>query len=123
MDGGRTSEREEALPWSARLPNGEASGESLQRFLASRAAEWWVAEQDSRIVGYCRSIERQGLFELTEFLVVADDAGKGSGPRATQARFSEPSYPDPLDHRHDRRACAEPLLRPRAPRHGSLSWP
>ncbi len=75
----RTSEREEALPWSARLPNGGASGESLQRFLASRAAEWWVAEQDSRIVGYCRSIESQGLFELTEFLVLPMTQAKGVG--------------------------------------------
>lgn len=47
-----------------------ASGESMQRFLADRAAEWWVAEENSQIVGYARSIEREGLFELTEFFVM-----------------------------------------------------
>jgi hypothetical protein len=34
-----------------------AKGETLQRFLAHRAAEWWVAVADSQIVGYGRSIE------------------------------------------------------------------
>jgi len=44
-----------------------ASGEPVHRFLAAHAAEWWVAvEPDGSLVGYARSIERGGLFELIQ---------------------------------------------------------
>ncbi len=58
-----------------------ASGEPLQRYLADRAAEWWVAEDhdSGALLGYARSIERGGLFELTEFFVVPTRQSKGLG--------------------------------------------
>lgn len=64
-----------------------ASGESMQRFLADRAAEWWVAEQDARVVGYGRSIEREGLFELTEFFVLPITQSKGVGRSLLERAF------------------------------------
>jgi predicted acetyltransferase len=66
-----------------------ASGESMQRFLADRAAEWWVAELESRIVGYARSIEREGLFELTEFFVLPTTQSKGVGRALLAQAFPE----------------------------------
>jgi GNAT superfamily N-acetyltransferase len=58
-----------------------ASGESLQRFLATHAAEWWVAQDPDTgiVVGYARSIERGGLFELTEFFVLPAHQSRGVG--------------------------------------------
>jgi GNAT superfamily N-acetyltransferase len=58
-----------------------ASGEPLQRFLAEHAAEWWIAEDPGTgdLVGYARSIERGGLFELTEFFVVPGRQSAGVG--------------------------------------------
>ena len=64
-----------------------ASGESLQRFLADRAAEWWVAEHDSHVVGYGRSIEREGLFELTELFVLPLTQSKGIGRSLLERAF------------------------------------
>lgn len=57
--------------------------EPMYDHLAGHAAEWWVA-QDSRtgeISGYARSIERGGLFELSEFFVhpARQSAGVGRG--------------------------------------------
>ncbi len=66
-----------------------ASDQSLQRFLAERAAEWWVAAVDSRIVGYARSIERAGLFELTEFFVLPVTQSKGVGRALLAKAFPE----------------------------------
>ncbi|MFL5673445.1 MAG: GNAT family N-acetyltransferase [Chloroflexota bacterium] len=52
----------EPWPWEIRR--------SLFDHLALTADEWWIAENDSpAIVGYARSIERDGTRELTEFFV------------------------------------------------------
>ncbi|MFN2519775.1 MAG: N-acetyltransferase family protein [Candidatus Limnocylindria bacterium] len=47
------------------------SFQALYQRLAEHAAEWWVAqERDTReLIGFARSVERGGLFELTEFFV------------------------------------------------------
>ena len=42
----------------------------LFEHLARTAHEYWVAEEDGRIVGYARSILRDGNLELTEFFVL-----------------------------------------------------
>ena len=68
-----------------------ASSQGMWRFLADRAAEWWVAEQDSQIVGYGRSIEREGLFELTEFFVLPAAQSKGVGRALLARAFPERS--------------------------------
>src|SRR5262245_34951825 len=58
-----------------------ASGEPLHRLLARLAAEWWVAEEcDSRrLLGFARTLEREGLVELTEFFVLPEAQGQGVG--------------------------------------------
>jgi GNAT superfamily N-acetyltransferase len=56
-------------------------------YLARTAAEWWIAEDSATcaVIGYARSIERGGLFELTEFFVHPGRQAKGVG-RALLAR-------------------------------------
>lgn len=49
--------------------------------LAQHAAEWWLAEdpQNGELIGYARSVERGGLFELTELFVHPDRQSAGVG--------------------------------------------
>jgi GNAT superfamily N-acetyltransferase len=49
--------------------------------LASHAAEWWVAEDaaSGELIGYARSVERGGLFELTELFVHPGRQSAGLG--------------------------------------------
>jgi GNAT superfamily N-acetyltransferase len=65
------------------------SFEPLSGFLSRSYAEWWVAEgSDSRtLIGYARSIERGGLFELTEFFVLPDQQARGVGRALLQRAF------------------------------------
>ena len=73
--------RRKGTPLEGTASDWWASGERLQRFLATHAAEWWVAEEPDTgaIIGYGRSIERGGLFELTEFFVVPTSQSRGIG--------------------------------------------
>jgi GNAT superfamily N-acetyltransferase len=59
--------------WEKRKP--------LFEFLARDASQFWVAERDGEILGYARTIEHDGLQELTEFFVSPNQqsAGVGSG--------------------------------------------
>jgi GNAT superfamily N-acetyltransferase len=49
--------------------------------LAEHAAEWWIAEDraDGKLIGYARSVERGGLFELSELFVRPDKQSAGLG--------------------------------------------
>jgi GNAT superfamily N-acetyltransferase len=49
--------------------------------MTETAAEFWVAEapDSGELIGYARSIERDGLFELTEFFVRPDAQAAGIG--------------------------------------------
>jgi GNAT superfamily N-acetyltransferase len=66
-----------------------ASDQRLQRFLATHAAEWWVAEEPDTgtILGYGRSIERGGLLELTEFFVMPTEQSRGIGKALIERTF------------------------------------
>jgi GNAT superfamily N-acetyltransferase len=57
------------------------SGEALIRLLVQEATEWWVAELpvSGQLVGFARSIERDGLVELTEFFVRPEQQSRGIG--------------------------------------------
>src|SRR6266511_5192329 len=57
------------------------SSEALNRLLIKQAAEWWVAQVSAsgQLVGFARSIERDGLFELTEFFVLPNYQSRGIG--------------------------------------------
>jgi GNAT superfamily N-acetyltransferase len=48
-------------------------------FLAEAAAQFWVAEKDGEIIGYARSIEHDGLTDLTEFFVLPGQQSGGLG--------------------------------------------
>jgi GNAT superfamily N-acetyltransferase len=63
--------------------------EPLFRHLAETAPEFWVAE-DSKgtVVGYARSIEHGGFFELTEFFVHPDHQSAGIGRRLLERAFA-----------------------------------
>ncbi len=57
--------------------------------LAAHCAEWWVAEDpaDGSLLGYARSVERGGLFELSEFFVRPDSQSAGLGTRLIERAF------------------------------------
>jgi predicted acetyltransferase len=56
--------------------------------LAAHAAEWWVAESgDGQLLGYARSVERGGLFELSEFFVRPAHQSGGVGHELLQRAF------------------------------------
>lgn len=63
--------------------------EPLLTHFATRAAEWWVAEDrtDGSLVGYARSIERGGLLELSEFFVRPGRQSAGLGRRLLERAF------------------------------------
>jgi GNAT superfamily N-acetyltransferase len=65
------------------------SDQRLQRFLATHAAEWWVAEEPDAgtIIGYGRSVERGGLFELTELFVMPTEQSRGVGRALIERAF------------------------------------
>ena len=65
------------------------SSEPLQRLLARIATEWWVAEEtgSGRLAGFARSIERDGLMELTEFFVRPDQQSRGVGKALLERAF------------------------------------
>lgn len=63
--------------------------EALYQHLADIAAEWWVAEGHGGkgLLGYARSLERGGLFELTEFFVRVDRQSAGIGRQLLERAF------------------------------------
>lgn len=65
------------------------SSEPLHRLLARIATEWWVAEEtdSGRLVGFARSIDRDGLLELTEFFVRPDQQSRGVGKALLERAF------------------------------------
>jgi GNAT superfamily N-acetyltransferase len=52
---------------------------SLFEHLAKTADQFWVAERGDRVVGYARSILRDGLRQLTEFFVRPGEQAQGVG--------------------------------------------
>jgi hypothetical protein len=61
------------------LPDAWDRRRSLYEHLATTSDRWVVAEDDRRVVGYARSIRRDGERELTEFFVRPDVQSGGIG--------------------------------------------
>lgn len=63
--------------------------EPIYRLMAEHAAEWWVAEDaaSGQMIGYARSIERGGLFELSEFFVLPTRQAAGLGAELLARAF------------------------------------
>ncbi len=57
--------------------------------LAEDAAEWWVAQEreSGSLLGFARSIDSGGLFELTEFFVRPGHQGRGLGRELLDRAF------------------------------------
>src|SRR5438045_860722 len=81
--------RRQGTPLEGTAEESWRSSEALQRELARIAAEWWVAEDTAsgRLVGFARSIERDGLLELTEFFVLPDRQSRGVGRALLERAF------------------------------------
>ena len=52
---------------------------SLYEHLANTAEHFWIAERDGELLGFARSILREGLLELTEFFVRPGKQSSGVG--------------------------------------------
>ena len=61
--------------------------ETLFNHLGATSAEWWVAEGEDGLAGYARSIEREGLLELTEFFVRPGNRIGGVGRSLLERAF------------------------------------
>ena len=81
--------RRQGTPLEGSATDWWPSSEPLHRQLAQIAAEWWVAEEtgSGRLVGFARSIERDGLLELTEFFVRPDRQSRGVGKALLERAF------------------------------------
>jgi GNAT superfamily N-acetyltransferase len=60
-------------------PEAWARRQPLFEHLARTAAHFWIAEQDGDAIGYARSIQRDGVLELTEFFVRPAHQSAGVG--------------------------------------------
>jgi len=60
---------------------------SMFEFLAETAAHFWVAEKDGEIIAYARSIEHDGLIDLTEFFVSPNQQSAGVGRELLSLAF------------------------------------
>lgn len=58
-------------------------------FLTKTASQFWVAENDGEILGYARSIEHDGLLELTEFFVSPHQQSGGLGRELLRRAFPQ----------------------------------
>ena len=70
ITGGRDPQVIESL-WQRRKP--------MFDFLAQDAAQFWLAEEDGKVVAYARSIEHDGVMDLTEFFVSPKNQSAGVG--------------------------------------------
>jgi len=80
-------------------PTSIADPESLQRMweqrkslfdhLAENAGEFWVAERADEILGYSRSILRDGVLELTELMIVPEAQSLGFGRELIERAFTK----------------------------------
>lgn len=62
---------------------------SMFEFLAQTASQFWVAEESGEILAYARSIEHDGLQELTEFFVSPGRQSGGLGRELLARAFPD----------------------------------
>lgn len=79
----------------------------LFEHLARTADQFWVAERDGQPVGYARAIRRDGMQELTEFMVLPGEQSAGVGGELLARAF-------PRDGARRRIIIASPDLRAHA---------
>lgn len=76
-------------PWNPDPERVWTQFEPVFRRLADHAAEWWVAQAapDGELIGYARSVARDGLFELSEFFVQPGRQSAGVGRQLLERAF------------------------------------
>lgn len=81
--------RRQGTPWEPNLDELWPRMEPLYRRLEDHAAEWWIATNGDGgpPIGYARSVERGGLFELSEFFVSTDSQSAGVGTKLLERAF------------------------------------
>jgi GNAT superfamily N-acetyltransferase len=80
--------RRSGTPWDPDPETLWTRVESMFDHLAAHAAEWWVAEDGvGKVIGHARSVERGGLFELSEFFVLPDRQAGGVGGQLLEKAF------------------------------------
>ncbi len=72
-----------------------ASRQSLFEHLARTSDNFWVAEQDGKVIGFARSILRNSVRQLTEFFVLPEHQSAGVGHELLARAFPM----DGADHR------------------------
>jgi GNAT superfamily N-acetyltransferase len=72
-----------------------ARRQSLFDHLARTSDNFWVAEQDDKVIGFARSILRNGVRQLTEFFVLPEHQSAGVGRELLTRAFPV----DGADHR------------------------
>ena len=60
---------------------------TMFEYLATAAAQFWVAELDKEVIAYARSIEHDGMQELTEFFVLPGQQSGGVGGELLSRAF------------------------------------
>jgi GNAT superfamily N-acetyltransferase len=60
---------------------------TMFEYLATAAAQFWVAELDGEVIAYARSIEHDGMQELTEFFVLPGQQSGGVGGELLSRAF------------------------------------
>lgn len=77
------------VPWDPEPETQWTRMRYLFDHLAAHAAEWWIAEDPATgdTLGYARSVERGGLFELTEFFVHPERQSAGVGAALLERAF------------------------------------
>ncbi len=89
MDAVRDLTARQGLDWSPDPDKFWADSGSLYGHMATHAAEWWLAEDDAsgELLGYARSVERGGMFELSEFFVRPAHQSAGIGRQLLDRAF------------------------------------
>lgn len=64
-----------------------AERRSLYEHLAHTAEHFWLAERDGEAIGFARSINRDGVRQLTEYFVLPDTQSAGVGRELLQRVF------------------------------------
>ena len=77
------------VPWDVEPESLWQRMRSLWDRLAEHHAEWWIAEDQAtdEPIGYARSVQRGGLFELSEFFVHPDRQSAGVGAALLERAF------------------------------------
>lgn len=77
------------VPWDPEPETQWTKMRYLFDHLAAHAAEWWIAEETAtgETIGYARSVERGGLFELAEFFVHPERQSAGVGAALLDRAF------------------------------------